>query len=68
MKKVIIRKNNIATQQEYQNVHDVSDDYYYYVNYSGMPDSDGKFKVFTNKYIFEETRIVYESEDKELVI
>ena len=68
MKKVIIRKSNFPVQEEYKHVHGVQGELYYYVHYSNRPDKEGKFQVFTNKLIFEETRIIYESEDKELVI
>ena len=64
MKKVILRKKDVIAQQEYETPNSEQDELYYYVHYTNRPDKEGKFKVLTNKLIFEEVRILYESEDK----
>ena len=68
MKKVIIRKDNIPIQQEYEIVHNEQDHLYYYVHYTSMPNKNGKFQVLTNDLIFGDKRVIYESEDKDLTI
>ncbi len=68
MKKALIRKDGEVSQFEYQSDFEASDDLYYYAYYSSRPNQDGKFTVFTNKNTFEETRIIYESDDKQLAV
>lgn len=68
MKKVLIKKDGKVSQQEYENKLNETDDYYYYVYYSGRPNSQNKFTVFTNQLIYEETRVIFESDDKDEAI
>lgn len=66
--RVLIKKGDVVSQQDYDKYAQPSDTLYYYVYYSSRHNLEGDFLVYTNQKIFEEARIVYKSKRKEEAI